>query len=325
MRGATGNKLDKLAGKVGAAWNQFWYQPSDPLLCSVLRIAVGCLTLLYLTSYSFDLLRWFGPTSMLPTETAQALSSSASMYLKTSYFYYLQHPTMLWCIHQLGCGVVACWTFGIWSRVTNVVTFIVLLAYLNRVPQLLGPWEMALSMLVFYLCVAPTGQYLSIDACRFGKSAKANTPHDSVLSWQATLAVRLIQVHLCGLYFTMGARMLASEIWWEGSGLAWLLVHSQEKLVDLTLLGSSEYLTTALNYVVVGIPLVFALFVWFRPTRLPTTIIALMMWTGLGIVTGQAGLSAAMIIGSIAFFPPQRLHDWLKIPTSSRVGHGDQP
>ncbi len=311
MKGTTGHKLDKLAGKVGDSWNRFWYQPSDPLLCGVLRIAVGCLTLFYLTSYSFDLLRWFGPASMLPTETAQALSSSASMYLKTSYYYYLQHPTILWCVHLLGCGVVACWTLGIWSRVTNVVTFIVLLAYLNRVPQLLGPWEVALSMLVFYLCVAPTGQCLSVDAYQSGRPAKANAPRDSTRSWQATLAVRLIQVHLCGLYFAMGARTLASDFWWEGNGLAWLLVHSQDRVVDLTLLSSSKYLTTALNYVVVGITLAFALFAWFRPTRLPTIIIALMMWIGLGVITGQAGFSAAMIIGSIAFIPPRHLCVWL--------------
>jgi hypothetical protein len=302
------NYFGELTSEAGAAWNRFWYQPSDPIVCSAMRIAVGSLTLAYLLAASFDLVRWFGPAGMLPVQTAQQLSSSASTFLQTSYFSHIQHPGLLWAAHILGCLVVVCWTIGFRSRLTNVLTLVVLLAYVHRAPQLLGPWEMVLSMLVFYLCLAPTGRYWSLDSR--STSARRPLPAEEK-SWQANLSIRLIQVHLCGFYLTMAATMLASETWWTGSGLWWLMTRSQARVVDLTFLSQSEYLLNALSHGVVGLTIAFPVFVWNRLTCPLTLGLAGCLWLGLGMVTGQLGLAAGMLVASMAFMTPQQMRCFL--------------
>ena len=62
-----------LSQHVGAAWNRFWFEPSDALDLCVLRFFVGLLALLWHASFGFDLVRWFGRDGWLAGDTMQRL------------------------------------------------------------------------------------------------------------------------------------------------------------------------------------------------------------------------------------------------------------
>ncbi|MFT3883817.1 MAG: hypothetical protein QM703_29820 [Gemmatales bacterium] len=43
--------------------------------------------------------------------------------------------------------------------------------------------------------------------------------------WSATLALRLIQIHMCIVYFISGLAKLQGSTWWNGSA-TWLTMNS---------------------------------------------------------------------------------------------------
>ncbi len=61
----------------GQAWNRFWFTPSDPYTLAVLRVLVGLVATYNIFTYSFDLLRFFGPSGMLTTDLVRSLLESA--------------------------------------------------------------------------------------------------------------------------------------------------------------------------------------------------------------------------------------------------------
>ncbi len=94
-------------------------------------------------------------------------------------------------------------------------------------------------MVMLYLCLAPCGRRFSVDAwLRPRKGPLLGVPHPE-LSTSATIATRLIQVHLALLVAMMGLSQLSSDVWWDGWGIWFLITRQESRLVDFTWLEST--------------------------------------------------------------------------------------
>ena len=98
---------------------------------------------------------------LLPSETVQILNPDSHHW---SLLNSVQDPTTLWILHSLGFVILIAFTVGLWTRVTNVLSLLVVLSYVHRGPLITGEFEPVLTMLLCYLCLAPTGRHLSVDA-----------------------------------------------------------------------------------------------------------------------------------------------------------------
>src|ERR1700722_4846966 len=56
-------------GDAAAAWNRFWFRPSDPTTLAFMRICCGLLTLYTHLAYTYDLQEFFGKDAWLSHET----------------------------------------------------------------------------------------------------------------------------------------------------------------------------------------------------------------------------------------------------------------
>lgn len=85
-------------------------------------------------------------------------------------------------------------------------------------------------MVLAYLCLAPTGDCLSVDRWR-RKLPAGFRPRPTV---GAAISWRLLQVHLAALYVMIGLTMLAGQPWWNGTAMWLLMARTDARLVDLS-------------------------------------------------------------------------------------------
>ncbi len=311
----------QLTNRCGSAWNRFWFTPRDPFMLSLLRIIVGLMALYFVGSHTADLIRWFGPDGILNPETTIQLTGGDQLpySFRFSYLYLANTPTALWALHAVGLVVVAAMIVGLWSRITTVATLLVVLSYIHRGPMLTAQFEPVLTMVLAYLCLAPTGRYLSLDAW-LGRHKPPTRrqllkgPEQDDLSTSANIATRLIQLHLAALCLMIGLNMLAGEVWWSGEAMWWLIARTESRLVDLTRLAHAFLLVNVWTHGVVTYQLAFGTLVWNRLARPILLALGVVVWASLALVTGLVAWCVMMVVASLAFVDPE----WLK----TRCGYG---
>ncbi len=304
-----GDYLRGLGTRMSAGWDQFWFLPSDPSTVCLLRVVCGAAAVIYVLSHSPDLVTWFGPRGLLPVETVHQLSTTSLENVagyRWSYFYYVSDPSLLQLAHFAGLLVAVAFTCGVFTRLTAVMTLVVILSYIHRAPMLTGLWEPVLSMSLLYLCFAPCGRKWSWDHWRRSRTAPA-TEVDRSKSVAATVVTRLMQVHLAALCFTMALTKLAGETWWLGEAMWWLIARTESGLVDLTGLRSAFLVINGWTHAVVLFELGFALLIWVRSARPILLLVAVLMWGSLGLVTGQLGFYGMMLATSLCFLDADHL------------------
>lgn len=299
--------LVELPEQFGRWWTRFWFLPSDPLTLCVMRVLVGLAALWYHFSHTFDLVRWFGPHGLLPRETARTIAVGA---YHPSHMYLSDAPGYLWLVHALGFVVLLAMTCGLLTRVSTVLSLVLVLSYVHRAPMITAQFEPVLTMMLAYLCIGPAGAYLSIDSLlrkRNRAAAAGGEEHACRNSSWATVATRLMQLHVAAFYVLAGLTMLNGDTWWTGDAMWWLIARTESRMVDLTFIHGNTFLYNAWTHLVVAFELAFPLLVWNRTARPIMLAVALVMWGSLALVTGLVSYCAMMLIGSLAFVTPETM------------------
>lgn len=297
----------------GDRWNRFWFTPIDPFPLSLLRVLTGLMAIWFLGGYCFDLTHWLAEDGMLPSELVFRLTGvyetrePGVFVARPTYLHLAREPAVVWAFHLAGLGVAVAFTLGLATRLTNLATLAITLAYVHRAPMLTGQFEPVLCFMLFYLCLSPSGAYLSLDSWRKRRTSGACPPH----SWSAGVALRLIQVHVAALYFMMGVTKLAGAPWWSGEAVWWLIAHTESRLIDLTAVHHAPYLFNALTHAMVALELTFPVLIanrWSRPVVLALTTLN---WIGVALVTGLFSFSGIMLVANVAYISPAFLRGLL--------------
>lgn len=294
----------QLASGLGEGWNRFWFEPSDPTILGLMRVLVGLLALYFAASYTPDLGRLLAGDGMLPPATVQEFVNGpgSSGWQRFSYFMYTGNVGAVWAAHVVGLLVLVLFTVGLFSRVTGVLALIVTLAYVHRAPMITGLFEPVLTMLVAYLALAPSGAALSVDRWLGIRRALVDPEERPAPRWSATIALRLMQVHLVVIYVAMATAKLWGDTWLDGMAVWWLSAEPESRIVDLTqTLGRHPWLTDAWAHVVLLHELLFGALIWPRLTRPVVILVSALVWGTLALLTGDVPFSLAMIVANLSF------------------------
>lgn len=290
----------RLAEAFGRGWTRFWFTPSDPATVSAIRLLAGLVAIYLHVTLSFDLIAFFGPGGLLPAGEISPLEGDTFSYLN-----YLSTPAELWTVHLIGLGVLVLFAAGFFTRVTSIVALVVLLSDVHRAPMITGPTESVLAMVMLYLCLAPCGRRFSLDAVMAARQGPLlGVPHPRS-STAATIATRLMQVHLALLVAMMGLSQLGGDVWWNGLGMWFLITREQSRLVDFTWLHATPQLIDFWSHAVVFFELSFPLLIWIPLARPLVMFFGLLIWGSLALVTGDVTFALMMVIASLAFVPPE--------------------
>jgi hypothetical protein len=302
-----------LADEVGAGWNRFWFTPSDPLPASVLRIPVGLLALAWVGSFTPELVEWLGPQGWLPPASVAQLTGAVplpgmtgEMVFRPSPFNYLAEAWQVWVVHSLCLAAVFAFTAGLWARITGPLAALAVLSYIHRDPFITDQFEALLVPALIYLAIAPSGAYLSLDRCLLGRDCSSAAPAD----WTATLALRLLQIHLTAFFLLSALAKLSAgteglHAWWLGEAAWSLIAKTDSRVVDLSGLRDSLFLVNFWTHAIVAYELAFVPLAWsplLRPLVLAAGVI---VWTSIALVTGLFLYCVLMIVLTFAFVPAE--------------------
>src|SRR5262245_33297745 len=160
MKPTSSAYFSDLIESAGDGWNRFWFTPSNPRPCALLRIGVGLLVVMHLALLTGQLDRWYTASGVVPPASVRTLvlDGSSQAYYHLSIFNYLG-PTEARIVHFLAIAAAVAFTVGIFSRVTGLLTLVALLNYFHRLPLVAAHVEPLLIFLVAYLSIGPA------DAC----------------------------------------------------------------------------------------------------------------------------------------------------------------
>ena len=319
-----------LCDRFGQGWNRFWFMPSDPLLLSLVRVLTGALSFLMVLSYTPDLQRFFGPGGYLTVDAVEQLRGD---FCGWSYLCYTTTASSLWAAHVASLFVLALFALGLFTRVTSVLALVVVLSYIHRAPILVYEAEFVLAFLMLYLCLGPSGAYLSLDRLLAGRRTATTPAHLSAKpqppstrpsnSWAATIAIRLIQIHLTVVYVMMLLAQLQGGVWWDGSAVWWLIGRPDSALVDFSGLYAHPWVVNAWTHSIVAFEAAFALLAWNRLAAPLLIVIGCVVWTLLALLTGMVAFAAVMMIANLAFLPESTLRRGLGAMLSRRAISGE--
>jgi hypothetical protein len=298
-----GAYFSTLGERVGAAWNCFWFTPSDPFNLCVIRILTGGLALALYLTYIPDLEQLFGPNGLLSENAVLHLRGSTKVF---SIFDYANSPSSLWFFFWTGAAALALFTIGLFTRVTAVLALVMLLSLIHRGPALARPVDDIIAMVMFYLCLGPCGAALSVDAWLHRRKQLPGRLASPPLSWTATVSNRLIQLHLSAIYFLMAVAKLKSPVWWSGMAVWGLLAKPESRLIDLPWLADPKwiYILNAWTLAIVLFELAFSLLIWIKIARPLLLGLAVPLWISTALLTGMTSWAAMMLVANLAFASP---------------------
>jgi Vitamin K-dependent gamma-carboxylase len=300
IRGAIVSYADESARALAESWDAFWFTPADPTLLGLIRILTGLMLLYTHAVWGLVLPEFFGRDGWLSERLVRTLQEGGYAYS----FWWLVPDGWMWPAYGLSMAVLALFTVGLWTRVTSILALLVTISFVYRVPAATFGLDQINAMLTLYLAIGPSGRALSLDrwlAARRGR-APAGRP---VPSAGANLALRLINVHMCVIYFFAGASKLQGEAWWNGEAMWRAFANLEYQSIDMTWLAWHPRLLDFLTHVSVLWELSFCVLIW-RPRLRPFVLAgAIPLHIGIGACLGMWTFGLIMLVGCASFLPEE--------------------
>jgi hypothetical protein len=283
-----------------AGWNRFWFTPTDPATLGLIRILAGSMLFYTHLVWSRDLESFFGPRGWMSPEAVGSMPGREGAW---TYFDWIHSTGALWAAHIAALVVFALLTLGLFSRLMAVLAYLATVSYANRVGTMaLFGLDDINALLAMYLMIGPCGAAYSLD--RFWKRSRAGGSAPVKPSVLANVAIRLMQIHMCVVYFFSATGKLLGGTWWGGQAI-WLSVGNLEyQSLDMTWLANWPLLINLMTHVTVFWELSYCVLVWPRLLRPLVIAMAVPVHLGIAIALGMKTFGLVMLIGNAAFISP---------------------
>jgi hypothetical protein len=149
---------------------------------------------------------------------------------------------------------------------------------------------------LFYLMVAPLPDKLALDH----RIRKIPTKNSSRHGFHR----RVLQLHLCFVYFFGGLDKCLGKGWWDGSSMWRALTRPPFDVISPETIASWGHLLPLAGICVCLIEIGYSFFIWSRKTRVIWLILVLGMHIGIGLTMGLYLFSLIMIVLNAAAFAP---------------------
>jgi hypothetical protein len=292
-------------------WNRFWFTPSDPATLGIIRILAGAMLLYTHLVWTIDLEAFFGGDApWIDAATINELVFRGTAWTDApqgqnfawSIFWIADSTVALWTIH---IGTLICFTMltlGLFTRWVATLGFLLAVSYTNRAYGALFGLDQINVLLAFSLMIGPSGAAYSLDRW-LARRRGQKIPHVDYHTG-ATVAVRLIQLHMCVIYFFAGIAKLQGPAWWSGEALWGAFANLEYQSLDMTGLAAYPVLIALLSHVSVAWELSYPFLIWPRLTRPIVVTLAVPMHLGIAFCMGMITFGLVMLIGNLAFVAP---------------------
>jgi hypothetical protein len=302
----------------------FFFRPTSAHTLVPIRIATGFMIAYVHCVWLLGLEDFLGPNALVDTELWLRLHGGDSELgipgdSKWTYLAWTDSISLIRVHEMLGIvfGLLA--GLGLLTRLSMLAAWFLTLMTVHRMTGFLFGLDQIVIMLSFYLCIAKSNEVGSVDRLlcdRFPRLARSrgmrlltglreSTNERPQLSWQNGLSTRLMQIHLCIIYFFGGLGKLRGEMWWDGSALWFAAASYEYQSNDLTWMGRYPVIVAMLTHITLFWEVLYPAIVWPRWTRPAAVSLAIAVHLGIAMFMGMITFGFMMIIANLSFVSPE--------------------
>ncbi len=310
--------IDRFACQRRDQWVRFWFTPADPASLGVLRILVGGMLIYSHLVWGINLPGFLGPDGWNSEEVIREFQKGQWTYS----FWWDVPVASMQTVHQCCIGILALFCLGFLTRITSVLAFVIHVSYCQRASISTYGLDQIAGILSLYLMIGPCGAAYSIDGL-FRRFWRWLRPVNDIREARferdrrfpsAGLALRLIQVHYCVIYFFAAVGKSQGESWWTGAAMWQVIANYEYQSMDVTWLARFPEMVQLLTHIVFLWELSFAYLIWVRPLRPLMLVIGVLMHLGIGAFLGMWTFGLTMIFGYLAFLEPETVRSIVSLP-----------
>jgi hypothetical protein len=300
-----------------SAWRErlidFFFPAESDTWLAVLRIGLGLQVVLYALSLRDDwnyLLAGTGHGLISRNLGEAILSLESHLVPRLGWLVTLgtrvglREETVLsvaWiCLLGSGCGLL----MGLASRFSAILAWFLHLCAAKSGGFVSYGVDNFMTIGLFYLMLSPLPDRYSLDS----RLRKAR-PNDPQLFgfWR-----RVLQLHLCLIYFFSGLTKCLGSGWWDGSNIWRALIRPPFNIIDPEILVRWNYLFPVAGIFICLLEIGYPFLIWNDKTRKIWLICICAMHAGIGLAMGMYLFALVMIILNVAAFGPDLIGDSAK-------------
>ena len=282
---------------------EFLFPPETDTWLAVFRIGMGLQVVVYALFLRSDWHSLFSTTGkgLVSRELGEAMASFDSPLIpKLGWLVaFGQHVglgeetvlSIAWaCLLCMGC----CLLVGLFCRPAAIIAWFLHLCAAESGGLLAYGADNFMTMALFYLMLSPLPDRYSVDS----RLVKTKVRDPRLLGfWR-----RVLQVHLCFVYFFGGLAKLLGSGWWNGSNLWRSLIRPPFNLLSPDILVRFKYALPVLGISICLIEIGYPVFIWMKKTRFLWLVCILAMHAAIGLTMGMYLFALVMIVLNLAAF-----------------------
>jgi hypothetical protein len=280
-----------------SAWNRFWFAPVSARPLGAFRIVFGVIALANLAILAFDMDYWLTDAGLLHGDEARLIAGP----LRPSLLDWVQDPTSVHTFFAVTALLGVLMTLGWHTRVVSVLFFLCTLTIHQRNVLTNSGADCLMLIVTFYMMLAPCGAAYSLDARRAARR-RGTDAEPLIVPW----AQRLIQLHICLVYFDTAVIKCNGASWLNGTALHFVLYNDEVGRFHLGPLREFPLVVNLLTHGALLTEFALAFLLWFRPTRFWTIVAGLILHTGI-LLTVNIPIFGELITACYLMFltPPE--------------------
>lgn len=277
---------------------QWFFKPSSPRVFTFFRTAVALFCMIQIIKLYPDLLNIFGQYGF---NRADVVAVTQAPFM----------PRITWV-----SDVLAHWGIGEVQVIYGLFVLYLLLLLglaLGYAPRLFAALSLFCHLLffgsgkmfmygvdyfttsaLFYCLILPSTQAFSLRSFRFSKQLSPTA--------YSTFFKRILQVHLCLVYFFGGFSKMLGVHWWTGEGIWRSVSLPGFNNIDTTWLAEFPLMLVVMGWIILMTETFYFLLVYFKKTRAITLLIIMGMHVGIGVSMGLYQFATIMILLNFTAF-----------------------
>ena len=300
------------------ALRRFLIVPQSTTWLTVLRVRLGLQVLFYAISLRTDWIGLFSQENqgLIRRDLMEAMLSAQSPLIPRIGWIvdagarvHLSENTVLWLLWGAIILASLLLVLGMFCRAASVVAWILYVCTAKSAELLSYGVDNFTIIGLFYLVIAPLPDAWSIDARLRGQDLRT-------ASLQG-LHRRVLQLHLCIIYFFCGFAKCTGRDWWNGTSLWRSLNRAPSDIIPPDLLIRLGFLLVVVGILVCVMEITYPVFIWPRRTRLIWFFGVLGLHLGIGLTMGMYLFAWIMIVLNMAAFGPDFAFE---VPKFSFIG-----
>jgi hypothetical protein len=296
-------------------WLGFWFYRPPYAQLAVMRAVTGLILVYLLLVGSFDLINHYSTAGWADRAPLQAIDTRL---WHLSLLDWLPGPLWLWLLHVVAVMAGVAFLLGVWPWASGAVSIAVLVTYGSRNPAVALGLDGLMILSLFYLALTPCGVALCVLPKlpdRSLRPAAFERETETFASTWGGFPLRLMQLHLCVLYFLSGLARMAPA--WLSGGVLWgpRLVAGEGVPVGLATLQAYPFLVPLITYGLTLFELFYGALIWQPQLRYPVLMVSLVVHLAVGWLWSALPFNLLMLAWNLAFVRAehvQRLLDELE-------------